>query len=241
MKKILTILLIFTTLISFSQEEDQEKFAEPIQEFFVAGAVYPQEKNEIQITTANSYYKYEFYKTNSPALEIEYGISDNFQIGVGGILNTAFVKNAEDFNSYGTEIGLLYSILNKKSYALSAVFETSFIFSNSIYAETGIEYEPRLIFAKQLGKAQTHIGIGAGFSEETEINYDIAFLYPYKNLCATFEINGIYENENILMLTPGIICKPTNLFEIGIGLPFNISNQNPSFGLIFDLTFEFGD
>jgi len=241
MKKLIFILFILSTISVFSQEDVENKFDEPIQEFFVAGAVYPQEKNEIQITATDSYYKYEFYKTNSPALEIEYGITEKFQVGIGGLINTTYLKLLPDFNSYGTEISLLYSILNNKSYALSAVFETGILFSNSVYTETEIEYEPRIIFAKQLGNAQTHIGIGAGIGEETELSYDIAFLYPFKKVCPTFEINGMYDQENNLSLTPGIVCKPTDLFEIGVGIPYNLTNKNPSFGLIFGITFEFGD
>ncbi len=202
----------------------------------------------MQISLNNQFYNFADAKTNSPAMEIEYGITKNLQIGIGGNFETFYPKNTQNYTTrnytnYAAELGLLLSIINNKHFAISAILETGIVTDNYIenHAETEIEYEPSLVFAKQLNKFQTHISCGAQIGQEIEIAYNLAMLYPYKMIVTTLEINGIIETENTILITPGITCKPTDFMELGLGIPYNISNQNPIFGLIFGITFELGD
>ena len=60
--------------------QENNKIPQPIQEVFQSNLVYPQEKNEIQFTFFPSYRKNRNSEKLGTLMEIEYGISDDFQV-----------------------------------------------------------------------------------------------------------------------------------------------------------------
>ncbi len=248
--KITTFLILFilsANLLSAQEKENEGEFEEVIQEFFVTESVYPQEKNEIQITNSDYVFFNDFGKDFYGGFELEYGITDRFQIssGIGyrffDIDNSP--NNLDGFTNL--ELGMLYNIYQSKTFSTSLSLEAELPTGSDYFGEDEIEFEPNLIVANQIGNFQSHINLGFAFGleddSESEMFYNIGILYPVNDkFVPILELNGIYEDdENNMQLTPGFAYK-INRFEIGSGFPISLNSDNSYFGIMLDLVFEFG-
>ena len=129
-------------------------------------------------------------------------------------------------------------------------------------SEGFIEYEPFLIAAKDFPGMKnlqvfTQIGIrlvkptgpGHDFEDEEpaahELTWGAGFFIPIRQLCITTEFNWATNewnhggNENKQSLTPGLVWRLPDNWEIGIGAPIGLSRKSLDAGVILKLTREF--
>ena len=78
-----------------------------------------------------------------------------------------------------------------------------------------------------------------------ELNWNAGFLIPVRRVCITTEFSWVGNewdhtgNDNRHSLTPGLVWRLPDNFEIGIGVPISLSRKSPEPGMILKLTREF--
>lgn len=251
------LVVLFASVSNFVNAQEQKEAGNEmdilLEEFPLGEPVFVQEKFEVQLTSgveawSNSGEKMEY---KLPFL-MEYGITDKLQFEVEA--KYAFMRDSSDKYERDLddiELGLLYNLMLKKSFSLSVGFNAGRL-NSMLPSDKGkpepikrkVEWEPSVIMARQFGKGQIHAGAGLGFTEnETEFAYNISGIYPINRFKPTLELNGRIEDDSFLSVTPGFIWTHSELFELAFGMPVNTSlnrlNDNPEWGLILRLTFEF--
>ena len=233
-----------STFIIAQEENEDKEFEEVIQEFFITESVYPQEKNEIQFTNYDYMYLYDWQKDYWGGFEIEYGITDRFQVSSGiGYRYMSIQDSANRKGFTNLEVGALYNFYQSYRFSASLSLETELPTGAEVFGESEMELEPNLILAWQIGRMQTHVNLGMEFEpealDEYGLFYNVAVLYPINNFVPTLEFNVYKEDdENNMFITPGFVYK-INRFEVGSAFPVNIGSDEPKFGIIFALVFEF--
>ncbi len=247
--KALYVLVMFLPVITQihilkAQEEEEGEFEEVIQEFFITESVYPQDKNEIQLSNYDHLFFYKSQKDYCGTFEIEYGITDRFQ--VSSEIGYRYL-NITDSAGYGgltnLELEFMYNFYQTRNFSASFCVETEFPTGSEVFGEQDLGFEPNLILAFRVGDLQIHTNLGAELEAEElddySVFYNVAALYPVGNLVPILEFNGNYEENNNFMLTPGFIYK-IDEFEFGAGFPVNVnSDADLRFGVMFNLILEF--
>lgn len=239
----ITVVLLFG-LMKPATAQKTEELKELLQVFFSGETVYPQAKNEVQLTTLPAFWKTKNTRTTTATSEIEYGVSKRFTVEVE--LPYSFIHQAGNQSVHGAgnmEIGLLYNIVNSnKSFALSAAMDIELPAKKEQkgIAEPELEWEPYLVAAKQFGRMQVHAAVAAEITKnETAFNYKLSTVFPFGDWRATLELNGKFNNEKIIYLTPGLVWKGLNDFEFGLGFSRTITGNAGERGFIFMITHEF--
>lgn len=105
---------------------------------------------------------------------------------------------------------------------------------------TGTEWGTSLVIARQIGIAQAHASAGIELSGgESGSYFNFGTVYPLGQWRATFELNGKIDERRIIYLTPGLVWKGLNDFEIGLGISQGITKNANSTGIILMITREF--
>lgn len=226
-----TIWLFFSHEIKAQYEVEQL-----VQGFFVAGSVFPQGRHELQLSFVNDLNKSADNYSNEFSTSLAYGISDRLQIGfelpyVSDRQNTE--GSSDQFGNI--EIELFYAFLKKHvPFALSGGVFVGL--PNRIKNRTSNKENTKvgafIVLSKRIGESRIHSDIGLAVSNETEIFYNIALVYPMWNWRGTIELNEIFADENSLQLMPGIFRVLPAEFEFGIGFPVFLSDSDVDYGII---------
>jgi hypothetical protein len=221
----------------------EEGIEEMLQEFFISETVYAQEKNEVQFTSKPAYWKKEGFGITSIPLQLEYGFTDRFQVELNLPYYFLHPKTVQNVRGTGNmEVGLLYNILKgNKPFALSLALDVGLPTANKEKEidEAEAEWEPSLIIAKQVGRGQVHVSLGAEITKtESEMNYKLGTVFPFGAWRATLELNGTINNSKTIYLTPGFIWKGLDDFEFGLGFSKSITGTMER-GTILMATYEF--
>ncbi len=101
---------------------------QPIQEFFIAETVYPQERDEVQVTLTPSFWKSGHLRNGELLLEAKYGITNRFQVGAAFPYRA--LRNEEGDRHHGVgdvQLSVLYNLLpGNDPFALSTSLEVEF-------------------------------------------------------------------------------------------------------------------
>jgi len=227
----ITLWLFFSQGIKAQNEEEQL-----VQGFFVAGSVFPQARYELQVNFVNDLHKVADIYSNEFSTSLAYGISDRLQIG----FELAYISDRQNkggsSNQFGNiEIELFYAFLRKHNpFALSGGVFVGL--PNRIEEITtdkeNTEIGAFMVLSKRIGESRIHSDIGLAVSDETEIFYNIALVYPMWNWRGTIELNEIIADENSLQLMPGIFRVLPADFEFGIGFPVFLTDSEVDYGII---------
>ena len=254
MKQILLKLLLLITflcsILIYSrpgavQAQKIEPLNQLVQEFFIAETVYPQEKKELQFTLRPVYWNNEQTETVRIPLQIEYGFTNRFQVELSLPYNFNYPKYQQNNKGIGnTEVSFLYNLLGgNKPFALSLSFGVGLPTANKekLTDEDGdeFEWEPAIIIAKQIGSAQIHAGLaGELINGKSALNYNIAAVLPVANWRCMLELNGTNNDRKMFYLTPGLVWKGLEDFELGAGFSKSITNNTDGWSVILMLTYE---
>ena len=263
----ITSLVLLVPLCSFAEpKKNSAKIVpQPIQEMFQSNLVYPQEKDEIQFTLFPSFNKNQSGQKARTLFEIEYGITDAFQVIFewDGMLHQNPRTGPTITGPGNIEVGAQYSWMGLGD------GNTHFSFGNLIEFPVGpvangltegfIEVQPFIVLARDFPKLnQSQIFLNFGFNwvdqirnvpESTEpeadsISWNIGAFSPIGFWRATLEINGSNNkwdggNQNDIYITPGTIYKLSKEWEIGIATPIGATNTSDDYRVIGYLMWEF--
>lgn len=257
--------------ISFSaglsaQEDKGRNYFQPLQDVFQADLVYPQEKNEVQLTlipefqSSDDYYHFQF-----PVI-VEYGLTDNWQLELTwNTFQKRLSDSVPDVKGTGDmEIGTQYSFMNigSSNFHTAVGFELGIplVDEDKGLGEEQWEYEPYISLALDiptLNNLQLFAQAGVGFVSEkkdetetsegpdgNEFNINGGFFIPFNHVIVTSEciwLGGFENNsnENQLYFTPGIVFNLPGSWEAGLGIPFGLNDQSDTFRVMALLTYEF--
>ena len=260
-------LFLAVPLCSFAEpKKNSDRIVpQPIQEMFQSNLVYPQEKDEIQFTLFPSFNKNHSGQKARTLFEIEYGITDAFQVIFewDGLLYQNLRTGPTNAGPGNIEVGAQYSWMGLGD------GNTHFSFGNLIEFPVGpvangltegfIEVQPFIVLARDFPKLnQSQIFLNFGFNwvdqirnvpESTEpeadsISWNIGAFFPIGFWRATLEINGSNNkwdggNQNDIYITPGTIYKLSKEWEIGIATPIGATNTSDDYRVVGYLMWEF--
>jgi len=261
--------LALTTSLASAQGDDAVTRPQPVQEVFQTGLVYPQERGEVQLSYTSRFSKGKDRSSLQTPLNLEYGITDRWQIEIEWDAMSRRTKTGEATTSGRGDlsIGTQYSFMNMKgSNFHSAVgFEVS-IPTGSIEKELSegfLEYTPYLILARDLPKLNnmqifSQVGVtfvqharrklGADDDAPAAQKFDVGVgtFMPFGHLVFTSEFNlstNRWNNggrEREIYATPGVVWRLPGNLEIGVGTPVGLTRDADKFGAILKLVYEFG-
>ena len=261
-------LFLIIGLVSFASAESDEKerkVPQPIQEVFQSNLVFPQDEDEIQLTFFPSYRQRGNSEKITTLMEIEYGITDAFQVIVewDGLLYENPEKGSTLSGPGSLELGAQYSWM-----ALGDG-NTHFSFGALVELPTGsvgdgltsgfLELKPFAILARDFPQwNQSQIFMEFGFNwvdrirtppenpkqEIDSLYWNIGGFFPVGPWRGVLEINGSnnqWDNgdENEIFLTPGVIYKLSKEWEIGVATPVGVTNAADNYRLVGYLMWEF--
>lgn len=173
------LFIAFLVKETYSQTEEKD-YLEPLQEVFQTELVFPQAKGEIQITLTPSFKDNDNSQITATKTAIEYGITDNFQVGLEfdlfTNLNPISGKSEQDIGGE-LELNTKYAFMNigKKQLHIATFFAVSFPTGDIGLTEGFIEYQPFFLVAKdfpKLANLQLFSQIGGNFKQRVK---DIPF------------------------------------------------------------------
>ncbi len=257
----------FLTVPLFAEPENRKGSVvpQPIQEMFQSNLVYPQEEDEIQFTLFPSFSKNSSAQKARTLFEMEYGITDAFQIIFewDGLLYQN-PKTGPTLSGPGNiEVGAQYSWMGMGD------GNTHFSFGNLIELPVGpvangltegfLEVQPFAVLARDfpdLNQSQVFVELGFNWADRIRsvpegsdpatdsILWNVGAFFPFGPWRATLEINGSNNKwdggrENEIYVTPGIINKLSREWEIGVAVPIGATTSSDDYRVVGYLMWEF--
>lgn len=106
--------------------------------------------------------------------------------------------------------------------------------------EAEAAWQPSVHIAKKMGKVEMHSGLAAEITGSgSTYLYSLATVFSVGNWRPTFELNGDINREKEIHLTPGVLWKGFDDFELGLGISKSIRKEAHSWGIVFMITHEF--
>lgn len=260
---IAAFVLLFMSPDIRAQQTNSSSYHQYLQDVFQSELVYPQEKNEFQITLLPQYQTSSDFNSFNIPFNTEFGLTDSWQVALGlNSFRKIVPHSGSSVSGIGDlQIGSKYSFMNIRNSNFHAAvgFELSIPFRSDDNDDDNrfISYEPYISFAVDFPKLnQIHLFAMTSMEffgqknkvdedmEPTEFNLNGGFLFPYKFIvlttefsCNTNKLSGGDEIE--LYYTPGLILNLPGTWETGLGVPIGLNQQSDSFGIIAMFTFEF--
>lgn len=243
-QRIILFLCFIATTMSYAQEENEEnEFGQPIQEFFFSEPVYLQDAKEFQQTIGGAHLENNEEIANMLGYEAEFGITDRFQISAGYSFAHHNIESIL-FDAGRLETGLAFGLFNNAKNAATFSFEAEFPVKkpdvDDVEAEDSPSYTPALTYAVQFYKTQLHLSAGAEIQEkETNWFYNAAAVYGEGNIHPVLEINAVSEEDFNWYAGTGLVFNGDSGWEFGAGARHGIghSEWQANFHLIYEFTF----
>nr|NIV06662.1 hypothetical protein [candidate division Zixibacteria bacterium]NIW78454.1 hypothetical protein [Calditrichia bacterium] len=245
--------------------ENTREVPQPIQEVFQSDLVYPQEEDEIQFTFFPSFRQGESAKAARTLVEIEYGITDAFQLIFEweGLLYKEPDNGPAVSGPGNLELGGQYSWM-----ALGDG-NTHFAFGTLVEFPTGpvdngltdgfLEWKQFVILARDFPRwNQSQLFVELGFNwvdrirtpsqgaarKAHDLFWNVGGFLPIGPWRLTLEINGSNNqwnggNNNDVFLTPGVIYKLSKAWEAGVAVPVGLTPSSDSYRIVGYLMWEF--
>jgi hypothetical protein len=216
---------------------------EYIEEFFLSEAVRSEEKTELQLTISGVAFRGRGSAMDGKSvdLDIEYGLTNRFQLGLEAPYGIASTATGEIPVSWSTaDLSLLYQFIRgNHPFALSGAMGVN----APLKSRGDVSYEPELLIAKAIGSLQIHTSVIPEVGgDDTSLEYNAAAVRPFPyHWIPTLEFNGRRNaGVNSFYVTPGIYKHLPHRFEMGIAMPAGIGRFSSPVGAAFKMTWEIG-
>lgn len=256
------------TSTTCAQQEDFETHEQPVQELFQTGLVYPQEHGELQFTYTSRFGKSQSHSILQTPLNVEYGITDNWQIELEWDAMSRRSEEGEPATRGRGDlsIGTQFSFMNigGSSFHTAIGLEVSLPTGSSRkeLSEGLFEYEPFLIVARdfpglnnmqvftQVGvalvqRAHGQVGMDAEEPAAHKVSLGVGMFIPFRRMVFTSEFNfssNRWNNggvEREAYATPGVVWRLPRNWEIGVGAPIGLTRDSERLGAVVKLVYEF--
>jgi hypothetical protein len=241
----LSCLLMLSSGVAAKDSDDES--AELLNELFLSEGAAVQEAGEWQITLSPGYEKSLTYSRIEVVLELEYGITDQLQIGLEYLPYIRFDPAAgrRESGDGNIEIGLQYGWQDVGESGLDVAIAWSHEFAQGNAAAIGEPGEPAededeifiVIDApiEAIENARAFVQIGSELTDDENETFINAGLYL--RLGTTVLSAEFNWQDDQSFITPGVTRVLNNGVEVGVGLPVGIDGET-DWMLVSNIVFE---
>jgi hypothetical protein len=219
-----------------------------IEELFLGKIVYPQEAGEMQLT-GGYFQEGKGPHDSSFLLEVEYGITDQLQIGSEVTSQFARGETFQDLQQCSIEVYYNFHSDRRTGRASGLGFEFGLPVDSTAEGPRACVYEPFLVsyqdfdaFALNMSAA-LEIADPVARGEATEFAGDVTFaIFRRVDRIATIvEANvEVDSEESPVRLAPGLYWRPFDVaLDVAVSLPIGLNEDAPVLGLFLLAVFEF--
>ena len=222
--------------------EEDEPLGGLVEELILGESAYTQEQGEFQTTLGFEYSRGADEKTSTLTFELEYGITDWFQIGFEAPYRWIDTE-ADGFQDI--EFSAAARLFSEDGFTLTAAGELELPTGDEDdeLGEGNVTYEALLLGAWRQGDVELYSGIGFEFSEndQTAVSYSAAGVVEVTEpLALIVELAGEHaDGEDEVRLAPGLRWALTDDLELVLGLPIGLSEDAADWGAVLKLSLEF--
>lgn len=226
--------LCFIVLAVFQPLVHAEVPTELIEEFFTIENAYPQEKNELQVTTTISHSQEELDATTANrSVEIQFGAMKNLEMDFA----IEYEKPSEESAAKNIALEGLYTLINRPgSLSLNVGAGVSLPVDHRD-RDSQFNIDPFLAAAWRLEKGELDATIHPSFGSENDLSAGAGYVYPWHMFRGLLELSGSVA-EPTLYLTSGVYWHPGGAFEAGVGVSKGLTAGSQHWSVIFKTSFE---
>ena len=258
---LLTILFITLNFSLIAQTSDDYSIAykQVIQDAFLIDLVYPQEKNEIQLSVSPTMLQHISSEEYIFPMGVEYGINDSWQIGVEWNVFRRGSSVDEYSSNRNLQLGTKYSFMNIANSPFHSAIglemglpinKDNFGLDEKVYT-----YEACMLFAYDLSKinnaqlfAQMVFEYEREVAEEKddyEVELGMGFFIPMGKIVFLSELtwNSTIWNtelETECYYSPALLIDLPGTWETGFAFPIGLNSNSDKYRFSLRLTYEFG-
>lgn len=244
---LLCAILNSSGLVHAVEEDAEEEWEQPVQDLFQSVLVYPQEKNELQLTVSPRFHKGQEENLWIMRVGLEYGVTDAFQVGFEW--DAYKYRDPDDESSeQGTgdvELEAGYSWMSISGLPVHAALAMGVLIpvgnEDKELGEGSVAYEPIAILAADLdvlNGGQVFVNVGAEIDkDETEKFVNVGAFVAVRNWVPSLEWNWGEEEEE-RYLTPGLTWTSGGAWQIGLGVPVGLEDEADDYRVIFQIVHE---
>jgi hypothetical protein len=229
------------------ESNDEGQFTPIVEELFLGVVVYPQEKDEVQLTLG--YFDgVETAGDTNTVFEIEYGITDRFQIGLEVPLESVADEPFDGVRTLGFE--LYWNCYSDPSVgrALGLGFDLGMPVDSAEGESRAWGYEPFVVAYQEWQNVALNVCAALEVEDAVEdesgaTSGEVAFgLFPTSGrIIPLVELSVEMESdETPILFAPGLYGKSLiGPIDLAISLPIGLNHDAPDFSLFFLAVLEF--
>jgi hypothetical protein len=254
-----TLAVLFAITRSLSAQEQPRQL---VQELIQSEAVYPQGRDEVQLTLLPTLSWNHSARSQELPVALEYGLSENWQVGMGwtSLTRTALPDSRERYSRGELEVGVKRSFMavGGSNNHLALGFEADV--SNGNGEGAGRKYEPFFVFARDVARGRGQVFAHSAFNlgripqslddddeivSRTNTNAGLLFKVGWVVLTNEWSLAGerwnLVGGRKAMSWTPGVVLRlpVERSCELAVGTPIGLNNQGDRLRLVVKLTYEF--
>jgi hypothetical protein len=219
-----------------------------IQELFLGTIVYPQEQGEVQLT-GGYFHGHESAHDSTFLFEIEYGITDRFQIGAEVASQHVPDETFQDSQQCSIEAYYNFYSNRRTGRAYGIGFEYGLPIDaaggeprTSVYEPFLVAYQDYRDFALNLSAAM-EIADPTPDAKKTEVGGDVslAAFRRVGRMATILEANVEWDREvSLVRIAPGWYWQPFDApLDLAVSFPIGLTDDTPDWSVFFLAIFEF--
>ena len=245
--------LLISSASAADDEAENDRVEEYFQELFLGEAAYPQDAGETQLSLGHFWTDRGDFRSSLP-LFLEYGITDELQVGVTLPINDHHANDPELRDGLGNvELEVYWALLNcaDTGWVAGIGFGYSLPEATTGAGEDAHIYEPFAVLYRDFHTDALNLSGGLEIedprdpADAAETSGEVAVAYirpdPCRPLVWLLEADAEIESEGThVRIAPGAYYRPAGgSWELGFSLPVGLTESAPKIGAFAMLTFEF--
>jgi len=230
------------------EDNDDEQITPYIEELFLGKIVYPQEAGEVQLT--GGYFHGDEGPDDSTSLfEIEYGITDQLQIGVEAATHSARGESFQDLQQCSVEVYCNFYSDRRTGGAYGVGFEFGLPVEATADEPRACVYEPFFVAYQDYHAFAVNLSAALEIADpvvrggETDVGGDVtlAGFRRVDKVATILEANVEFDSEESpLRLAPGLYWRPFEVpLDLAVSLPIGLNGDAPNLGAYALVIYEF--
>ncbi len=239
---------IISNKVEGDRASDDSRVTAYIEELLIGKIVYPQEAGEVQLS--GGYLLGDEHPHNSSVkFEIEYGITDQFQIGAEAASHFSPDETFQELQQISIEAYYNFHNDGSTGSAYGVGFEFGLPAGTAADESRGCVYEPFFVAYQDYGAFAVNLSSSLEIAdpvtrgEGTTIAGDttLAIFRRVDSVATILEANvAVDSEESPVRIAPGLYWRPFDMpLDLAISLPIGLNSDAPEFGLIVLSIFEF--
>lgn len=208
---------------------NDEQVTAYIEELFLGKIVYPQEADEVQLT-GESFHGGESPHDSSFAFEVEYGVTDQLQIGADATTQFARGETFQDLQQCSIEVYYNFYSERRTGRAYGLGFEFGLPVDSTDDEPRACVYEPFFVAYQEFQTVALNLSTALEIAdpvargEATEVAGDLtlAIFRRVDRIATILEANvEVDSEESPVRLAPGLYWRPFDVaLDVAVSLPF---------------------